>query len=156
MTVVIIIVIATACLLLLQAIHILKSGDMQLFFFHPRGQNLTGKLSTGKKVGGVLIYGVPACAIFSLLFFAALKNGTQKLLSWFAVDSGDIIGGVILFTVGLLAVLWPGWILRAVQAANPDADIKLETVFGMGMTRVLGALLLGFGLFLLSIASASH
>lgn len=156
MAVVITIVISTACLLLLQAIHILKSGDTHPFFFPPKGQNHAGKLSSATKIGGILIYGVPACAILSLLVFAALKNGTQKILIWFTADSGNIIGGFILFIGGLLAILWPGWILKGVQAANPDTDIRLETAFGTRLTRLLGALLLGFGLFLLHLANSNH
>lgn len=142
---------AIACLLLLQAVHILRSGDAQMFFLPKRPRDVSSPISSSTKTAGALTYGVPACAIFSLLAYAAVKNGKSAILAWLAANSGNVVGGVILFAMGLSAVLWPDWILKGVQAAYPNADVKLESGFGATLTRVLGALLLGFGLLVLSV-----
>jgi hypothetical protein len=142
---------ATACLLLFQAIHILKSGDTQMFFLTRKPRSVPGQTGSSRRVAGALMYGVPAGAILVLLAFAAIKNGKLAILSWLSADSGNLVGGVILFTFGLIALVWPDWILKGVQAAYPNADLGMNGGFGAALTRVLGTVLLGFGLLVLSV-----
>lgn len=53
MGVVITIVLATACLLLVQAVHIVKSGNIQPFFLPQKARGEAAKLPTAKRIGGV-------------------------------------------------------------------------------------------------------
>ena len=142
---------ATACLLLLQAIHVLKTGDTQMFFLCQRPRFPSNQTRSVTRIAGALMYGAPACAIFALLAFAAIRNGKAAILSWFSASAGNLVGGVILFTIGLSAVIWPDWILKGVQSAYPDTDVGVRAGFGAALTRILGAVLLGFGLLVLSL-----
>lgn len=142
---------AMACLCLFQAIYILKSGDMQMFFLAKRPGDASRRLSTPQKIGGVLTYGLPACGIFSLLVYEAVRNGEAAILAWLAPNAGIFFGGVIMFTGGLSFVLWPNWWLKQVLAAYPNFNVDLESGFLILFTRVLGLLILGIALFLLSL-----
>lgn len=141
---------ATACLCLLQAIYILKSGDMRMFFLAKHPGDVSRWVSTAQKIGGALTYGVPAFGIFSVLAYAAVRNGKAAILAWLAPNAGTFFGGVIIFTGGLSFMLWPNWWLKQVLAAYPNTNVDLESRFLIVFTRVLGALILGLALFLLS------
>ena len=88
--------------------------------------------------------------ILSLLIFAAAKNGSPVILGWVLAEPGDLVGGLALFVLGLRGVLWPERILKKLRAAYPNSEARLDTNFGMVLTRVLGALICGSGLMLLS------
>ncbi len=156
MPVVVILSLATACLLLVQAIHILKTGDTHLFFLSKTREGLRRQTLASTKVGAVLVYGAPACAILLLLFLAATRSGGTAIMRRIAEDFGNLFGGVLLFSIGLLGVLSPTSILKGVQAAYPSADVDRESGFAAVLTRVLGAVLLGFGLLVLNVVKGGR
>jgi hypothetical protein len=140
---------ATACLLLLQGIHILKTGDIRMFFLTSKSQDYPNSIRFTRRLAGSLIYGAPACAIFALLIFAVMKNGRHAMISRIATNSGNFIGGVILFTLALSAIIWPDWYMNGLQAAHPSVDIGRYEGLGRGLLRVIGAFWLLFSLIVL-------
>jgi hypothetical protein len=150
MAIVITISVATALILLGQAVHVLTRGQTQIFFLH--NKRLQGKttLRMPMKIAGALMYGIPGCAVLLILTVAIVKNGPSFVLARIAADIGNLIGGVILFAAGLLALFRPDVVLGWAAAAHPDVAVKLDTQFGGVLTRVLGTLLLGFGLLILA------
>ena len=151
MAVAIVLSLATACLLLIQAAHILKNGETQMFFLQSRGAQESVHLRGSTKVTGALMYGIPACVVFCILAVAAAKNGLSVILRWIVADIGNLFGGIILFIAGLFALLRPDVVLRWAAAAHPDVETKLDNRFGKVLTRALGAFLSGFGLLILAL-----
>jgi hypothetical protein len=143
--------VAGGCLLLVQAVHILKTGSVLWFFIPAPSEGSSHRLSRSKRAGGALLFGGPGCALLVLVAVAAVRNDKSAILSLIAADFGEFVGGLFFFTFGLLVVLWPGWMLRAIQAWYPNVDLRIESVPMRGFIRVLAALVMAAGLFLLSL-----
>jgi hypothetical protein len=140
---------ATACLLLLQGIHIFRSGSMRPFFEQP--SHLGGvhpRLKPGTKFAAASLYTVPSLAIFCVLIFALFRNDTHQLRDWLAGHVIALLGGLFLFTYGLLSLLRPDVVIRWIGAAYPDYDLGERNPSVQYFVRGLGVFLSAFGLFI--------
>jgi len=141
---------AAAFVLLLQAMHVLKTGSLLWFFISAPPPPISDARTTSNRVLGVVVYGLPGCALLSLLVYKAVTQGKSAILAAPAADLGNLVGGLILFTLSFSIVLWPRWMLKSVQASYPNVDLKIETGLMRAFMRVVAAGVMGLGLLLLS------
>jgi len=139
----------TACLLLLQGIHIFRRGNMRPFFEQPN--ELPGthtSLSPSAKYAAVSIYTIPSLAIFCLLVLALFRNDRQRLFEWLTGHVIGLLGGLFLLTYGLIALLRPDVVIRWVGSAYPDYDLGERNPSVQHFVRGLGVFVSAFGLFI--------
>ena len=138
----------TACLLLLQGIHIARHGNMRVFFERsddPHGSH--SNLKPPARFAAVALYVIPSLAIFCVLVLALFKNDTHQLFGWLTDHLVAMVGGLFLLTYGLIALLRPDVVIRWVGSAYPNYDLGGRTV--QHFVRGLGLFLAAFGLFIL-------
>lgn len=139
----------TACLLLLQGLHIFRNGNMRPFFERP-GDLRRGRPrhSRGARLAATLLYTVPSLAILCILTFALFKNDRQYLFEWLSGHVVGLIGGLFLLVYGLVALLRPDVVLRWVGSAYADRDLGQRSPSVKQFVRALGAFLSAFALFI--------
>jgi hypothetical protein len=139
----------TACLLLLQGVHIFRNGDMRPFFQQPSGlRDSRSGLRSGAKFAAASLYTIPSVAIFCVLAFALFRNDMHRLLDWFAGHVIAVGGGLFLVTYGLVALLRPDVVIRWIGAAYTDYDLGQRNSSVQHFVRGLGVFLSAFGLFI--------
>jgi|SRR5579883_183023 len=134
----------TACLLLLQGIHVMRRRNMRPFF-KSHGEP---SLSSGAKIAASSLYTIPSLAIIGALVFALVKNNREHLFEWLNRHAIGLVGGLFLLAYGLLSLLRPDVVLRWVASAYPDYDLGERSSSVEQFVRVLGAFLFAFGLFI--------
>lgn len=146
MVVAVALAITIGSLFMLQAIHVWTTRDTQFFFLTKAATRPVPRMLV---VSSTLIYGLPALAIFALLVSAAVRSGKGAILAWI---SGDLIGGVILFAIGLSAVVYPQWVVNGLRDAYPNVDrTLLESRVAWAITRIVGTIVLAGGVLVLSL-----
>jgi len=139
----------TACLLLLQGVHIFRNGNMRPFFEQPgdlRGSQQS--LSSGARFAAASLYGLPSVAILCILTLALLRNDRHRLFEWLAGHIMSLVGGLFLLSYGLVALLRPDVVLRWIGSAYPDYDMGQRNPTVQHFVRGLGAFVSAFGLFI--------
>jgi hypothetical protein len=129
----------TACLLLIQGVHIFfeQPGDL-------RGSQPC--LSSVARFAAASLYAIPSVAIFCILTLALSRNG-HRLFDWLTGHVIGLGGGLFLLTYGLVALLRPDVVLRWVGSAYPDYDLGQRNPSVQHFVRGLGAFVAAFGLF---------
>jgi hypothetical protein len=139
----------TACLLLLQGVHILRNGNMRPFF--EQFVDLRGSqpsLRFGARSAAAFLLILPSVAIFCILVLAFFKDDRHRLIDWLSGHAIGLFGGLFLLTYGLVALLRPDVVLRWVRSAYPDRDLGERNPSVQGFIRVLGVFVSAFGLFI--------
>jgi len=139
---------ATACLLLLQGVHIVRNGNMRPFFEQPgalRGSQPS--LSSGARFAAASLYAIPSVAIFCILMLALFRNDKHRLFDWLTGHVIGLVGGLFLLTYGLVALLRPDVVPSWVGSAYPDYDLAQRNASIQHFVRGLGAFVAAFGLF---------
>lgn len=140
-----------ASLLIMQALHVLQTGETQLFFLRPiRRENLV-RVPQTLLLAHVLIYGVPGCAVFGILLLAAIRTGEERILHWFSANGGMCAAGIFFVVMGLLTMLRPDLLLRSVAAAHPNVAVDPENRSVKVVTTCIGVCLLGFGFLFMAV-----
>jgi hypothetical protein len=142
---------AVGCVLALQGIHILRSGDREFFFLRSeKARCTTPELSLYSRLASASMYLVPALAMTGLLAAGLYRTGFTVFLKWTEGRFGGLAAGIFLFVVGLLAVFRPWMVIMWVKAAHPDFQIEGKTGSYLVFVRLLAAFIVAFGLFLLA------
>jgi hypothetical protein len=149
MTFVIVGSLLTACLLLLQGIHIIRNGNMRPFFQQP-GDLLSSRpsLKASARFAAASLYTVPSLAIFLVLLLALSKNDTHRIFDWLSGHAVAVFGGLFLLAYGLVALLRPDVVIKWVGSAFPDYDLGSRNASVQHFVRGLGAFVAAFGLFI--------
>lgn len=137
----------TACLLLLQGVHIVRSGNMRPFFEQPTGE-AHSSLKTSARLAGASVFAIPSLAVFGILLVAFLRNDVHRLVDWLTGHVMPLVGGLFLLIYGLVAVLRPDVVIRWVASAFPDYDLGARNPSVRHFVRGLGAFAVAFGLFI--------
>jgi hypothetical protein len=138
----------TACLLLLQGIHIVRNGNMRPFFEQPgalRGSQ--SRLSSKARLAAVSLFAIPSVAIICILMLALFRNDTQRLFVWLKGHGIGLVGGLFLLTYGLVALLRPDVVIRWVGSAYSDYDLAQRNPSMQHFVRGLGAFVAALALF---------
>lgn len=138
---------AIGLLALLQAIHIVRSGDIRMFVIRTWRSRLdrefasVARATRARRALAAVAYGVPACGILALLVSKGIAN-RPALAAWL---NGDLLGGLAFFSAGFSTLLWPHWMLGGIRSTYPDADTRLEGRFGTTLIAcfAVGALVVG-------------
>jgi hypothetical protein len=142
---------ATEVVLVVQIVHVIRTGDTWPFFASKSPRHRSGRASGRALTGAVLLLGAAAAGILVILATTLAKDGVSPLLAWLATRPGDAIGGNAVFWLGFSGVLWPGYYLKGVQDAYPNADVNLvDSEYARFLTRALGGLMLVLGLSLVT------
>jgi hypothetical protein len=139
----------TACLLLLQGVHIVRSGNMRPFFEQPGDLGAAhSSLKTPARLAGASLFAIPSLAVFGILLVAFLRNDAQRLFDWLRGHVVALIGGLFLLIYGLVALLRPDVVITWVGSAFPDYDLGARNRSVQYFVRGLGAFVVAFGLFI--------
>jgi hypothetical protein len=139
---------AIAVVFLIQAVHVIGSGDTVPFFSRTRRRPDQG-ISGARRWLAAALTGVPGCAMVGILTVATVEN--PMIRKSLLADPGNAVGGLALCSLGWSGVLWPGWVVRSLRRAYPTADVNLERPSVVPLIRMLAAMNLAAGLWLLSL-----
>jgi hypothetical protein len=139
----------TACLLLFQGIHIIRKGNMRPFF-EQRGDLLSSRpgLRDSARFAAASLYTVPSLAIFCVLLLALSRTDAHRVFDWLSGHAMAVLGGLFLFTYGLVALLRPDVVIRWIGSAFPDYDLGSRNPSVQHFVRGLGVFVSAFGLFI--------
>jgi formate hydrogenlyase subunit 3/multisubunit Na+/H+ antiporter MnhD subunit len=139
----------TACLLLLQGVHIVRSGNMRPFFEQPGDLGEAHpSLKTLARLAGASLFAIPSLAVFGILLVAFLRNDVHRVFDWLTGHVMAAIGGLFLLIYGLVALLRPDVVIRWIASAFPDYDLGTRNPSVQHFVRGLGAFVVAFGLFI--------
>jgi hypothetical protein len=139
----------TACLLLLQGVHILRNGNMRPFFeesVDARGSE--PRLSPLAKFAAASLYTVPSLAILCILTLALFRNDRRRLPEWLAGHAIGMVGGLFLLIYGIVALLRPDVVLGWIASAYPGYEFGQRDPLRQYFVRGLGLSISAFGLFI--------
>lgn len=135
----------TAGILLLQGVHVLKTGNMRPFFLQSKASSTAVYLKRSARLGFGVLYLLSSAGILYVLAFILANYGSDRLLEWLGGHIISLFGGVFLLIYGLTAVFRPDVVLRWVVAPYRDGlGIRLES--GEHIIRGIGIAICAIGL----------
>jgi hypothetical protein len=139
---------ATAFMLLLQGLHVLRSGDLRPFF-EPPVHSLPSRatLALDRRIAGAGLYIVPSIAIFWILAGTLYRHGMHRTLAWFSDHGIGLVGGLFLLTYGVVTLMRPDIVAHTIRRTYPDEDLAGNAVYRF--LRILGVLVSVLALFIL-------
>jgi hypothetical protein len=153
MAVVIIGSLLTACMLLLQGVHVLRNGNLQPFFFEQSDdlRSSERRFSFLRSVALASLYILPSAGIFCLLAIALFKADTDRVIDWLSGNVFDLLGGLLLLTYGLKCLLWPDRVIRSLRSVFPDSEPEFEEQYRsvIWIVRSIGVGMSALSLFIL-------
>jgi hypothetical protein len=127
-----------------QGVHILRTGQTDLFFVKPvDGQAPAGLV---RRLSYACIYLFPAGGMTAILVSALAKSGASRLETWLANNFGMLFFSLCCAVVGLLLLLQPARMIRwTIRDRRELADDKSAVL----VMRFLGVCSLGMGYMIL-------
>lgn len=110
-----------ACLWWLQAVHVLKTGDIRPFFFSRAGDAKRTSPSS-RPLRYALVYAIPGFSIALLLLIALAKANKEILSRWTATHLNDLLVALALLASGLVFLARPEIIIK--WAKNPYPELE--------------------------------
>jgi hypothetical protein len=129
---------ATAVCLIIQGIHVLRTGLVLPFFYRPSPRSL--RMNPLQRICTAGLYLVPGAAIIGVLLRAALHRlpAPKTIEEWSGSHVGALSIVCLMAALGLHLLIRPSAMVRWVQSAYPELPLEGSRLARL-IVRVIGA-----------------